>query len=167
MPAADALPVRLLRFLAWILLLGIVFSTLSPIGLRPESGLPANDERFAAFLVLSLVFTLAYPHRLLRVVLIVAAVAIILEALQLVIPSRDARLHDLIVKLVGGGLGAGLGVLVLGWLRRRAVGPPAGKAPSPGLLRNPTSPQGRGEAEARPCPGDTSPLGERSPRSGG
>jgi hypothetical protein len=121
-PTGRALPARLLRIVAWALLLGIVFSTLSPIWLRPESGLPANDERFAAFLVLSFAFTLAYPHRLLRVVLIVAASAIILEALQLVIPTRDARLHDLFVKLAGGGLGAGLGVLVLWAVRRRARG---------------------------------------------
>jgi hypothetical protein len=135
-PTHSALPARLLRVLAWALLAGIVFSTLSPIWLRPESGLPANDERFVAFLVLSFVFTLAYPHRLLRVVLVVVVVATALEALQLVMPTRDARLHDLIVKLVGGGLGAGLGVLALRWLRPRATK----AALSPESLRDPTSP---------------------------
>jgi hypothetical protein len=121
-PAGHALPARLLRVIAWALLLGIVFSTLSPIWLRPESGLPANDERFAAFLLLSFLFTLAYPHRLLRVLLIVAVAATALEVLQWLIPTRDARLHDLIVKLAGGGLGAGLGALVLRWLRQRNAG---------------------------------------------
>jgi hypothetical protein len=120
--ARRALPARLLRVIAWALLLGIIFSTLSPIWLRPESGLPANDERFAAFLLLSFVFTLAYPHRLLRVLLIVAVAATALEVLQWLIPTRDARLHDLIVKLVGGGLGAGLGALVLRWLGQRNAG---------------------------------------------
>jgi hypothetical protein len=120
--ARPALPERLLRVIAWALLLGIVFSTLSPIWLRPESGLPANDERFAAFLLLSFAFTLAYPHRLLRVLFIVAVAATALEALQWLIPTRDARLHDLIVKLVGGGLGAGLGALVLRWLGSRKAG---------------------------------------------
>jgi hypothetical protein len=105
---------RFLPVLAWALLLAIAFVTLSPIWLRPESGLPPSVERFGAFLLLSFVFTLAYPRRLLRVVLIVAAAAIGLEALQLLIPTRDARLIDMAVKLLGGGLGTGLGALVLG-----------------------------------------------------
>jgi hypothetical protein len=102
-----------LPLLAWLLLLATAFVTLAPIGLRPESGLPPSVERFAAFLLLSFVFTLAYPHRLLRVILIVAAAAIGLEALQLLIPTRDARLIDMAMKLLGGGVGAGLGVAML------------------------------------------------------
>jgi len=117
-PTGHSPPARLLRIVAWALLFGIAFSTLSPIWLRPESGLPPNVERFGAFLVLSFVFTLAYPHRLLRVILTVAAAAVALEALQLVIPGRDARLHDLIVKLAGGGLGTGFGVLIPGLFER-------------------------------------------------
>jgi hypothetical protein len=108
MMRSSVLPV-----LAWLLLLATAFVTLSPIGLRPESGLPPSIERFGAFLLLSFVFTLAYPHRLLRVVLIIAAAAIGLEALQLLIPTRDARLFDMGVKLLGGAAGAGLGVAAL------------------------------------------------------
>lgn len=132
-PRARPLPVRLLRVVAWALLAGIVFSTLSPIWLRPESGLPANDERFAAFLVLSFVFTLAYPHRLVQVLVIVAVAATALEAAQWLIPTRDARLHDLIVKLVGGGLGAGLGAVVIGWLGRANAVIPANARMTPKL----------------------------------
>lgn len=103
----------MLSVLAWLLLLATAFVTLSPIGWRPESGLPPSVERFGAFLLLSLMFALAYPHRLLRVVLIVAAAAIGLEALQLLIPTRDARVFDMAVKLLGGAVGAGLGVVML------------------------------------------------------
>jgi glycopeptide antibiotics resistance protein len=114
---------RLLRLLAWALLLGIVFVTLSPIGLRPETGASPRLERFAAFFILSAAFTLAYPHRLVRVLLLVAAAAIGLELLQLIVPTRDARLSDMLVKLLGGGVGATVGVALIRLFPKRSIVP--------------------------------------------
>ena len=107
------MPSRLFRVVAWGLLLAIAFVTLSPIGLRPESGASPHAERFVAFFLLSGAFTLAYPHHLLRVVLLVAVAAIGLELLQLIVPTRDARLSDALIKLLGGAAGAAAGAVVL------------------------------------------------------
>jgi hypothetical protein len=104
---------RLVRLLAWALLLGIVFVTLSPLGLRPETGVSPRLERFVAFFILSAAFTLAYPRHLVRVLLLVAIAAIGLELLQLIVPSRDARLSDMLVKLFGGAAGATAGIVLL------------------------------------------------------
>ncbi len=58
---------------------------------------------------MGLAFSLAYPHRL----LLVAAVAVGLEALQLLTPDRHGRSVDAIVKIVGGVCGIGAGQMVL------------------------------------------------------
>lgn len=89
---------------AWIILLGVVFSTLSPIGLRPHVGGP-NYERLLAFAVIGGLFGVAYPQHLLRTALIVVGFALGLEVLQMIIPGRHARLFDALVKSCGGIVG--------------------------------------------------------------
>eukprot|EP01133_Synstelium_polycarpum_P020244 gene20244-24271_t len=54
---------KLIQIAAWLLFAAILFITVDPISLRPESGLPVNVERFAAFAVLGFVFAAAYPRR--------------------------------------------------------------------------------------------------------
>ncbi|MBN9315482.1 MAG: VanZ family protein [Devosia sp.] len=127
---------RLLPILAWLLLAAIAFVTLSPIGFRPESGLSPNYERFAAFAAVGLMFALAYPRHIWLVLLLVLGAAIAFEALQLVTAGRHGRLWDLVVKLLGGGIGIAAGA-VLRWVWTRMVG--LGDATSPGLTIRPCS----------------------------
>ena len=54
---------------------------------------------------MGLCFALTYPRQLWLIIVLVLGAAIALEALQLVSASRHGRLFDLMVKLVGGGLG--------------------------------------------------------------
>ena len=102
-------PSTLLRVGAWVVLAGIVFATLSPIGLRPVTPEPPNVERAAAFLLFGLLFALAYPKRLWLVIASIVVVAVGLEALQLLAATRHARIADVGVKLLGGGVGLALG----------------------------------------------------------
>jgi VanZ family protein len=99
-----------LRVLAWLLLAGLVFVTLSPINLRPISPLPTQLERAIALAAVGFVFVLAYPRRILLVALLVLGSTVLLEVLQLASPSRHGRLIDVAVKLTGGGFG-----LLCGW----------------------------------------------------
>jgi hypothetical protein len=107
------------RWTAWLLVAAIVFVTLSPVGLRPDTGAPASIERFAAFAALGGVFCLGYPKHRMAVLLFVVAVAGALEALQNLVPGRHGRIADAAVK----ALGAAAGVLVAGqlaiWYRKR------------------------------------------------
>lgn len=105
---------RILRILAWLLLLGLVFVTLAPIQFRPVSPLPTQLERALALAVVGFVFALAYPRRLVLVAVLVLGATTLLEALQLVEPSRHGRIVDLAVKLVGGSFG-----LACGWMLHR------------------------------------------------
>ena len=107
-----------LRVLAWLLLAGLIFVTLSPINLRPISPLPTQVERAAALMVVGFVFALAYPRRLWLVAFIVLGSTVLLEVLQLASPSRHGRLIDVAVKLVGGAAGLAAGALAARWSRR-------------------------------------------------
>ncbi len=98
----------LFKLFAWSLLLIIVFSTLVPIQYRPESGLSPTTERLIAFALAGFALCLAYPRRIAMVTAIIVAAAIGLELLQLLMPGRDARLIDAVVK-IGGGLFGMLG----------------------------------------------------------
>jgi hypothetical protein len=73
--------IRLLfRWAAWLLVVAVAFSTVSPIQLRPVSGAPADVERFIAFAVIGAAFCLGYPKRRLMIVLLAIGLAGLLEA---------------------------------------------------------------------------------------
>ena len=86
---------------AWAVLLALVVATLGPIGIRPSLGLPLKVERFLGFAIVAALFTWAYPQRWIVILVLASALAVGLEALQLVAPTRDASAVDAIVKLLG------------------------------------------------------------------
>ncbi|MBX5063137.1 VanZ family protein [Rhizobium lentis] len=102
---------KLARPLAWLLLALILFVTVSPIGLRPDTITTVNTDRGVAYVLLGLAFALAYPKqwKLVAVLLIIGAVAI--EYLQYLTPTRHPRLHDAGIKAMGSALG-----LLAGWV---------------------------------------------------
>jgi hypothetical protein len=100
---------KLLRFLAWGGLCLVAIVSLAPIGLRPESGFSVSIERFGAFVVIGLAFTLAYPRHAWLALFIAAGSALLLEVLQMLVPSRHAHLFDALVKVAGAAAGVALG----------------------------------------------------------
>ena len=106
---------RSLRVIAWLLLAGLIFATLSPINLRPISPLPTQLERSIALAIVGCAFALAYPRNLPIVVAVVLGSTVLLELLQLFAPSRHGRVIDVAVKLFGASFGIAAGTL----LRRR------------------------------------------------
>ena len=100
------------RVLFWLTLAAIAFVTLSPIDLRPETTFGPNNERFAAFAVVSLFLLLGYPrHRLAWFVGLVAAAGL-LEASQNIVEGRHGRWQDFDVKAGGAAIGAVLALAV-------------------------------------------------------
>lgn len=111
---------RAARVLFWLTLLGVAFVTLAPIEYRPATGLPAQVERFGAFLLVTGPLMIAYPrHRLAGVCALVIAAGV-LEILQDIVPGRHGRLHDFEAKAAGVLAGAITG-LVAGALIRRVA----------------------------------------------
>ena len=113
---------RISIFVSWLTLAFIVYATLSPISARPALAGP-QLEHFAAFALMGLALGLAYPSRVLLIVVFVVGVAIGLEALQLLTPDRHARVADALVKALGGVCGIGIGQLVPFLLRLKSARP--------------------------------------------
>lgn len=123
MPSSLRLPAgrQVLVAAAWLSLAAILLSTVVPIELRPHSPLSANWERLLSFLAAGLLFSLAYPRRLLLVIVLMVGAAVGFEVLQLFAGTRHAHVRDMMVKLLGGGVGIGLGALMtslFSWRRR-------------------------------------------------
>ncbi len=107
---------KVAKVAAWASIGFIVYATLVPRGMRPTLGeIGVNYERFAGYAVASAVLVLAYPRHPIRVGILVAAIAVVLEIAQLAIPDRDARVMDILVKMTGGLAGIVAAAL---WNRR-------------------------------------------------
>lgn len=104
---------RLLVALAWMTFAFIVFSTLSPLSLRPSITSNPNVERLSAFLMLGLSLGLAYPCHLLSLLAFIVILAGGSEALQLLTADRHAYLGDALIKANGGSLGIGLAAIII------------------------------------------------------
>src|SRR5260370_12605075 len=85
---------RLLATAAWTAFALIVFSTISPLSMRPVATADPNIERFAAFALVGLLFGLAYPRRLAVDVSFVVIAAGALETLQFMIRDRHVHMAD-------------------------------------------------------------------------
>lgn len=137
-PPSVALLRFVARVLAWFLLAVVIVVTLGPADIRPSTGLPLKVERFLGFAILAAAFTAAYPKRWRIIIALLAGAAVSLEALQLVIPTRDASPIDAAVKVLGatgGGTFVHLLIAVFTAQRQRANRPlvvlPSGTPPAP------------------------------------
>lgn len=93
------------KVIAWLLLAGIIFVTVSPIGWRPDLGDGPNVDRMTGFLVMGFFFGAGYGRHWVMILFAVVAGAFAIEALQLLTPDRHARLLDAAIKAVSGGTG--------------------------------------------------------------
>ena len=94
------------RVLFWLVLLFIAFVTLSPIELRPETGLPPHVERLAGFATVGVLLMVGYPQHRFRGFWALICVAALLEAGQHLVAGRHGRFIDFDVKAVGTLLGS-------------------------------------------------------------
>lgn len=104
--------------MAWLTLTSIAFVTLSPASLRPEltdtePALIVALEHVGAFGVLGLLFLLSYPGQTRAVCLVVFGSVLALELGQAFLPDRHPRLMDVLEKIVGGGAGILLGIVLM------------------------------------------------------
>jgi hypothetical protein len=111
---------RVCTIAGWLALAFIAYATLSPIDARPVLAGP-QLEHFAAFALVGLAFAVAYPNRVVFVVVIVVGAAVGLEALQLLTPDRHGRVIDALVKALGGIFGISAGQLVLFLMRLKSA----------------------------------------------
>ncbi len=115
------------RLFAWLLAAAVTFATLGPARLRPHSDLGQDGEHAFAFVLIGLVFGLAYAQHRLRTSTIAVILIGVLELLQLWVPGRHARLEDFIVDAFAACAGLII-IAALDWTmqRLRAFGTSAG-----------------------------------------
>lgn len=101
---------KLVRLAAWSALALVAIFTLAPIGFRPETTLPPTLERFAAFAAVGFAFAIAYPRQFWFAAAIAIGAALLLEAVQVLAPTRHGRLFDAAIKFAGGSTGLLLGL---------------------------------------------------------
>jgi VanZ family protein len=99
---------RAARIVGWLLLVMIVFFSLSPASYRPVTQLGHNPEHFFAHVLLGLAFGIGYARRWWLLVLSLVALTGAIEFAQLFVPGRHARLKDLVIDAGAACLGIGL-----------------------------------------------------------
>lgn len=102
----------LLRLVAWLLAAAVTFVTLGPQVVRPHPVLGQDGDHALAFLLVGIVFGLAYPQRRLTVSAVAVALIGLLEIMQLWVPGRHARFEDFMVDALSACVGFALSAAV-------------------------------------------------------
>jgi VanZ family protein len=103
---------KVYQFAGWILLFGIAILSLVPPASRPVTGAPHSLEHFVIFVPTGLMFALGYPTRYLFQLLVLMSFTAAVEIAQLWVPGRHARFSDLLINLLGLGIGVGIWFIV-------------------------------------------------------
>jgi VanZ family protein len=103
---------------AWVAIIFITYATLtragfvyaiyyklSPLLMRPQMQTYIHFEHVIAFFVVGVLFSFAYPRRIIVVCCIVFGGAAVLEILQTLTPDRHGTLVDALEKMAGGAVG--------------------------------------------------------------
>jgi VanZ family protein len=109
--------VKILRAASWVIILGIIITTIVPADERPVTGLQHDFEHFLAFGLAGATFGLAYVWRLHLNLFSAVMFALVLELSQIPLPTRHARFEDFVVDAVAVCLG-----IVLARVSRKLIG---------------------------------------------
>ena len=89
------------RALAWIGIFAIIVLSVVPAVGRPVTGLGQWFEHFTAFALVGGAFTIGYRLSLIRLLLLAFFFCGGIELLQVPLPTRHARISDLVVEVCG------------------------------------------------------------------
>jgi hypothetical protein len=109
----NGLLTRALRVSAWIWLIGLVILTAVPAVERPETSLPHDLEHFAAFFGAGALLALTHNSSAVRLASGGIAFALLIELMQIPLPTRHARVLDFVVDAAA---------MVMGVLMARGLG---------------------------------------------
>jgi VanZ like family len=108
----------MLRLASWLALAAVMILSTVPGSLRPQTGAPGYVEHFAAYLITGFLFVSAYPRHVALAVVLLAALAGIVEFVQSWIPGRTPGVADFIASALGAGAGSLLGSSLHLWVHR-------------------------------------------------
>jgi len=99
---------RASRIAGWLLIVAIAFLSLSPASYRPVTGVGHTKEHILIHILIGLAFGIGYAKRLPLLALGLVAFTAAVEAAQLFVPGRHARLRDFLIDAGAAWLGIGL-----------------------------------------------------------
>lgn len=108
----------ILRLMAIAASVAIVILTVVPAPQRPVTMAPHDLEHFAAFCLTGILYGVAFERRLSQLLLAAVTYAILLECIQIPLPTRHARLEDAVVDAAALCIGLVLGKLSQGVIQR-------------------------------------------------
>lgn len=105
---------RIVRAVAWSLVILLAFLSLLPSNLEIRTGAPDELEHFTAYFVAAVLFGTGYPQKRFLVAGTLVVIAGLLEALQVFSPGRSVHFHDAWFS----GAGAVFGVVAASFIAR-------------------------------------------------
>jgi hypothetical protein len=102
---------KLLQFLSYVAVAGIIVLSLLPGSARPQTGAPGQGEHVVAYLLTAFLFGLRCTSlsQLFRIGLVLVAGAGILETAQQWVPARNSQIGDFIASSIGILIGLAIG----------------------------------------------------------
>jgi VanZ family protein len=104
----------LCQLAAWFIAVIIVALHVVPATYRPVTAVSHNFEHLAIFLALGMAFGLGYPQRSRALAFALPLFCLAIEAVQLGIPGRHARLPDFLINTGAALLGLWIAIFVVG-----------------------------------------------------
>lgn len=92
-----------------------IYFKLSPFLMRPEMRNYAQFEHIISFVLVGVLFSLAYPRRTILVCFILFGGAALLEIFQTLTPDRHGTLVDALEKMAGGAVGIFIARCMSNW----------------------------------------------------
>jgi len=109
---------KYLRILAYVCAVALVLLTIVPADDRPVTGIQHDIEHFGAFMLPGLLFGFAFEKRTLWLLLGAVWFCLALEAMQIPLSTRHARLEDALVDSLAMCIGVLVGRLAKSQLLR-------------------------------------------------
>lgn len=105
---------RLVQWMSWVAVLGIIILSVVPGDVRPHTGAPGQGEHAIAYFLTAFLFGLRgnSPSQLVRIALILIAGTAVLETAQLWIPGRNSQVGDFVASSLGILVGLAAGYLL-------------------------------------------------------
>lgn len=107
---------KILRVFAFSCAVVLFVLTVVPASERPVTGIQHDFEHFGAYLLPGLLFGLAFSTRMSTLLLSSVVFTLMIELVQIPLPTRHARLEDFLVDCAGMCAGALIGRFAQGKL---------------------------------------------------
>lgn len=110
------------RTFAWLFALSLTVLTVVPASARPETGVQHDLEHFIAFAMAGFLFAYAHKIRIAGLLACAVVFTLVLELLQIPLPTRHARLEDFVVNAAAVSIGIAMAAMMSRWRSQRQLG---------------------------------------------